>query len=324
MVKTIIVSGFLGAGKTTVLRRLLTHYCIPGRKTAVMINEFGKIGIDGAVVGDGPYEKIELNRGSIFCVCMRADFISEVKRICTDLRPDVLLIEPTGIARTDDLYAMLSPEILGQHLHVIQNICVIDAQNFLKVSRTLEAVRIQVSLADLLVLNKTDKISADQKAAIYNELRVIRQADEKELAVTETVYGEIPVSLFPELDKDQESSENRYVENTGDTDKHKIFSLSEAPDNAFYSYSTVIPQSTRMHTVKWHAFISAHCNKISRAKGLVPLETGVRFFEIINGQYSDTAKIPPGLIAANPEGYPMVFIQPHESFEEIKAALNSF
>ncbi len=60
--------------------------------------------------------KIELNRGSIFCACIRTDFTAELKRLATDVKPDLLLIEATGIARVDDLYAMMSQDGLDRLL----------------------------------------------------------------------------------------------------------------------------------------------------------------------------------------------------------------
>ena len=77
-----------------------------------MVNEFGTIGVDAALVKEGDFYKIELNKGSIFCICMRTDFITEVKKIAEEIKPDILLIEATGIARVDDMYAMLKADDL--------------------------------------------------------------------------------------------------------------------------------------------------------------------------------------------------------------------
>ena len=68
MIPTILLTGFLGAGKTTLLNRLIKFY--KSKNTVLLINEFGKIGIDGELLVEGNYKKIELNKGSLFCICV--------------------------------------------------------------------------------------------------------------------------------------------------------------------------------------------------------------------------------------------------------------
>ena len=95
-IPTIILTGFLGAGKTTLLNRLIDYY--QSTRTVLLINEFGQVGIDGQLLAAGNYQKIELNKGSLFCICVRTDFIDEVERIATEMRPELLIIEATGLA----------------------------------------------------------------------------------------------------------------------------------------------------------------------------------------------------------------------------------
>ena len=93
MIPTILLTGFLGSGKTTLLNRLIDHY--KSKRTVLLINEFGKVGIDGELLVEGNYEKIELNKGSLFCICVRTDFIFEVETIATQIKPELLIIEAT-------------------------------------------------------------------------------------------------------------------------------------------------------------------------------------------------------------------------------------
>lgn len=106
MIPTIILTGFLGVGKTTLLNRLIDHY--RSRRTVLLLNEFGTIGIDGALLRQGNYTKVELNKGSLFCICVRTDFIMEVERIANEIRPDFLIVEATGLADTSEMEKMLA------------------------------------------------------------------------------------------------------------------------------------------------------------------------------------------------------------------------
>jgi len=106
MIPTILLTGFLGAGKTTLLNRLIEHY--KSKRTVLLINEFGKVGIDGEMLVEGNYEMIELNKGSLFCICVRTDFIFEVERIATQIKSELLIIEATGLADTSEMEKMLS------------------------------------------------------------------------------------------------------------------------------------------------------------------------------------------------------------------------
>ena len=195
MIPVILVTGFLGAGKTTVINRLIDHFTGRVGRLAVMINEFASIGIDGALVPPGDYVKIELNKGSIFCSCMRSDFIAELKKLALDVTPDLLLIEATGIARVDDLYGMMHLDGLDRLIHIQKNICVVDARNFFKVEQTLEASGIQVDYADTIILNKIDQ--ADDE--LVNRTLELLANHNDNAPVYHALYGDIsPELIFSE------------------------------------------------------------------------------------------------------------------------------
>lgn len=151
-----ILTGFLGAGKTTLLNKLLSIPEIVSRKKALIINEFGNLGIDGQLVDKGDYQIIEINKGSIFCICVKTDFIAALKKIADDIKPEMLFIEATGIAETRDIEGFIKEPGLTEAYAVQANICTIDAGNFIKVSPFMKAVSHQAAWADGLIINKTD------------------------------------------------------------------------------------------------------------------------------------------------------------------------
>ncbi|HJO96167.1 MAG TPA: GTP-binding protein [Victivallales bacterium] len=192
MTPTIILTGFLGAGKTTLLNRLIEHY--GSINTVLLINEFGTIGIDGQLLKEGNYHKIELNRGSLFCICIRTDFISEVKRITDEIKPDLLIIEATGLADTSDMEKMLALQELRKRINLKACVCMVDSQNFKKVRKYAKAPDTQVKCSDIILINKIDLVSKAEVENIVDEVKKL--APEKPVFLTE--YTNFPLE---ELDK---------------------------------------------------------------------------------------------------------------------------
>ena len=286
-IPTVLVTGFLGAGKTTVINRLITHIGSqwserPGR-LAVMINEFASIGIDGALVPDAVaslgegYVKIELNRGSIFCACMRTDFIAELRNLVTSVRPDMLLVEATGIARVDDLYRMMRQDRLDALIRIVRTICVADAVNFHKVAQTLEAVGIQARYADTFILNKVDR--ADASLLELTE-RLLRQYNAA-APIYRAVRGDVPLDEVLGSGTGAGAAAGGRVA-AGADDSAPIAS---EPDyhSASMQFSGVFDRA------KWAALLGAlGPARLLRAKGVIVYADGPRYFEVVNGEYSET------------------------------------
>lgn len=160
MIPTLVLTGFLGAGKTTLLNRLIAHY--RSQRTVLLVNEFGQVGIDGQLLDEGNYDLVELNKGSLFCICVRTDFIEEVERIATEIRPELLIIEATGLADTSEMEKMLALPTLRSHIELRACLCLVDCQNFLKIKEFLNAPISQVKHADAILVNKIDLASEAQ------------------------------------------------------------------------------------------------------------------------------------------------------------------
>ena len=101
-----IVSGFLGAGKTTLIRRLIGGVCA-GERLAVIENEFGDAAIDGDVVRSGRLQVREIQSGCI-CCSLATDFLEALQALAAEYRPDRILIEPSGVARLSDIRAVVA------------------------------------------------------------------------------------------------------------------------------------------------------------------------------------------------------------------------
>lgn len=160
MIPTLLLTGFLGAGKTTLLNRLIAYY--RSQRTVLLVNEFGQVGIDGQLLDEGNYDLVELNKGSLFCICVRTDFIEEVERIAAEIRPELLIIEATGLADTSEMEKMLALPTLRSQIELRACLCLVDCQNFLKIKEFLNAPISQVKNADAILVNKIDLASEEQ------------------------------------------------------------------------------------------------------------------------------------------------------------------
>jgi G3E family GTPase len=155
-IKTTILTGFLGAGKTTLLNSLLTQSS--DERIAVIVNEYGEVGIDGQLVVGTRDAVVELNNGCICCT-VRDDLISAIKKLLRSGRQiDRFVIETSGLADPAPvIQSFILDEVLSARLQLDAIVTVVDA---LHVERQLtqgEAVE-QISFADLIILNKTDLV----------------------------------------------------------------------------------------------------------------------------------------------------------------------
>jgi G3E family GTPase len=164
-----VLTGYLGSGKTTLLNRLLSHK--DRARVAVIVNEFGELGIDGQLVVQADEQILEMNNGCI-CCAVRGDLI----RIIGDLmrRPDKfdhLLIETTGLADPSPvIQSFLTDELMHSQTQLDAIITVVDAKHVWEHFNSNE-VQEQIAFADVLLINKTDLVAAEQLATLERRVR---------------------------------------------------------------------------------------------------------------------------------------------------------
>jgi len=153
-----ILTGFLGAGKTTLLNYILKQQ--HGYKFAVIVNEVGKIGIDGALIEKTDDDVLELSNGCLCCT-VRKDLVKGVQNLIKRGGFDYLLIETTGIADPGPIaQTFLNIPQLQQHVRLDSIITVVDAEQIAKQMQETETAREQIAMADFVLLNKTDLVDA--------------------------------------------------------------------------------------------------------------------------------------------------------------------
>lgn len=184
MSKLYLITGFLGAGKTTFLKNFIRE--LSNYRLHIIVNEFGKEGIDGQLLKDIGAEVDEINNGSIFCSC-RLDKFEEVLMQALLGKPDVILVEASGLSNPVNVRKILAQSDKFQDIEYMGSICLIDAVRFLKVYETATVVKKQVGISDLMILNKTDLASSTQ----LEETKQILRQHRPDVPVYETVFGKI-------------------------------------------------------------------------------------------------------------------------------------
>ena len=191
-----VLTGFLGAGKTTLLNRLLRGVGVPsdrtsdGKRYAVIVNEYGELGIDGALVVGAEEEIHELNNGCVCCK-LRGDLL----RVVTSLlrRPgrfDGIVIETSGLADPAPVVQTFHfDDLLRQHTRVDSVICVVDARHLAAQLRDAPEAAQQLAQADLVLLNKTDLSDA---ATLAEAERLVAQFNPS-AELLRSVQGDVPI-----------------------------------------------------------------------------------------------------------------------------------
>lgn len=186
-----VISGFLGAGKTTLVNHLLSQN--REYRIGVVVNEFGEVGIDGQLIVSEQEALIEINNGCVCCT-VRADLVASVKEMLelAGHRLDRLIIETSGLADPAPvLQTFLADPDLRSRVELESVITVVDALH-LNGQLSDEIVREQIAFADTLILNKTDLVSQQALANIGNQVRLVNRT----ASVLHTAHSRVPVDAL--------------------------------------------------------------------------------------------------------------------------------
>jgi G3E family GTPase len=188
-----VLTGYLGAGKTTLLNRILTED--HGRRYAVIVNEFGEIGIDNDLVVGADEEVFEMSNGCVCCT-VRGDLIRVLSGLVRRKgRFDAVIVETTGLADPGPVaQTFFVDEEVGEKLRLDSVTTIVDARHVMARLDDSKEAREQVAFADQIVLNKTDLVNAEELAAVearlrrLNPLAPIHRAERAQVPL-ETVLG---------------------------------------------------------------------------------------------------------------------------------------
>lgn len=258
-----MVSGFLGSGKTTLVRRLLNDAQARGERVAVVSNEFGELGIDEALLGQGEEAYVELAGG---CVCCKlSDELSETLQMLWDkVRPDRVVIETSGVAMPFETQLALWRPPVDAWVEDDAAVVVVNADQLAEGRDLSGTWEHQVGSADLLVLNKIDLVDGiealKQKLAAFNPGTPILEA----------THGDVPLELlFPRVGRERPDREHPHDHHHDHDHSHEHF------HEAFRSFEVQVEDGRPAAEVE--AELKQH--QALRIKGFVRCAEGLRLVQ---------------------------------------------
>jgi G3E family GTPase len=195
-VPILLVTGFLGAGKTTVVNHLLAH--AEGRRIAAVVNDFGAVNIDAELIEGASDGVVSLSNGCI-CCSLQGDLLRTLAALLRrDPRPDFIVIETSGVADPSDIVRNLMDPVIWREAPLETVLCVVDATT--RPAMLDDALlRSQLRAADVVALSKMDLVDPAGRAQMRDAVRALRPA----AVVVDALRGEVPAALLFSVDLDR-------------------------------------------------------------------------------------------------------------------------
>lgn len=259
--KLYLLTGFLGAGKTTFLTNVLDD--LSEHKVSVIMNEFGKVGIDGTIIEKEGMELVELNRGSIFCSCLQLSFVSALVEMA-DRNMEYVFVESSGLA---------DPSNIGEFLEAVEvakgdvydysgAICIVDGVNFLEQVEDIETVERQLKFCHLVILSKVDLIDDKKLEKVKSKIREINDKAD----IVESINGKMDYNF---LEKNLMEDDWVGSEDTTNTPENK-------PKTLTLTYDGELTKE------KLTQFLDIIKKDSYRIKGFFKLEDGWNQVDVVN------------------------------------------
>ena len=289
------ICGFLGAGKTTLMRRIIAERAWQ-ESMAVIVNEFGAVGIDGAILSGTNVDMVEISSGCICCT-LKGSLVNALEELRDEKGVERVVIEATGVAQPAEMLDVLADPALRDSIIVGPMVTVVDAAHFSRLRGILGRFYAeQVERADVVVLNKTDLTSTEQLERVRQEIVALNRS------ATVATAERCNVELSMILDKSAGAPEPSALDQG---------LASPAPAASFVSF--VVPAGFDAERGRVEAFFKSLPPELVRAKGFMSIDGQPRTVQFAAGRLEITP-------AADPRTFSMVFIS---SAEPDRAAIRT-
>ena len=296
MVKVDIISGFLGAGKTTLIKNLFKS-SMKNEKVVLIENEFGEIGVDGTFLKESGVEIKEINSGCI-CCSLVGDFSSSMKEVVEKFNPDRIIIEPSGVGRLSDIIKAV--EKVEEELKINIVATVVDGGKCKMYHKNFgEFYNDQIAQAKTVIVSKTEKLS---ESKINDALEIIRELNPDVTVITTPVSELDPEKVLDTLQSDksgydellksllEEAEHEHHHHHHDDEDEHEHCHHHHA-DEVFTSWgeetAKAYSKAELDAILKTLADENAGLGVILRAKGFVKAKDDEKwyYFDLVAGDY---------------------------------------
>jgi G3E family GTPase len=167
----LVISGFLGSGKTTMVLATVGRIIeVTKKKVVIIVNDFGKIGIDGKVMEKYGLKVREMPSGCICCT-LGSDLLTTLRDVAEAFKPDLVIIEPTGVADPEAIHGTLKLYV-GPPIESTKIVIIVDSERYEVIAKALERpFRNQLKAAHVIILNKMDRVSPEVLAGIEAKIK---------------------------------------------------------------------------------------------------------------------------------------------------------
>lgn len=259
MSKLYLITGFLGAGKTTFLKNFIKLFA--GQKIQLIINEFGKEGVDGTLLANlGAYLE-EISGGSVFCSC-RLDQFEKVLIQSKDVNADVILVEASGLSDPTGVRKLFSQTERFPHIEYMGGVCLVDAVRFPKLYATARTCKKQLAASDIAVVNKIDRTKDTQ----LEDTVALIKGQRPDMKMIQTSFGEISKDILDDLNGIQRSDDAENYMHTADLTIKKLL-------------VTINPTMSRYELAK---FIEMFIEDTYRIKGFIQTTDGLMLVDCVS------------------------------------------
>ncbi len=182
----LLITGFLGAGKTTFLRRVIDQI---DKKFAILMNEFGDVGIDTQII-KGKNINIQELLGGCVCCSLSGEFEAAIKEIIQNYKPEIIIVETTGVAEPDALVLEISENM--PEVQLDSTITIADADSLIRFPQLGRTGSSQIEMADIILLNKIDLVTHEQLQEVKDKLRHLN----KKAPLLETDFCNVDINYI--------------------------------------------------------------------------------------------------------------------------------
>lgn len=286
MKKVDIISGFLGSGKTTLIKKLLKEG-LNNENIAIIENEYGTVGIDGSILKSDNIKVKEITSGCI-CCSISKDFKSAIKEIIKKYNPDRIIIEPSGVAKLSQIVKEITSDINSENILINMKITVVDAVNFEQYFDNFGEFFIdQISNAKTILLSKTDEISNSHLMQVYKAVRKLNPSCAIISAPIDKIDGQkiINVAEFKNKDSIDDVGKVRKTLNTSHLIRRRM-TVHACADEVFDTWGIETPKCftvTGLNKILNDMSKGSYGN-IIRAKGIVNTKTSGVQFDYVSGK----------------------------------------